>query len=535
MTYINAIKAGIASATLAAALASTIALAAAPTPAYAQASVKTVVLSIGKGQQINLPSSITDVVVADPSVADVTVKSSRQLYIVAKGPGETQVYATDASGRTVYTAIVRVGNNIDSISQMLSVAMPNEDIRVTTMNGLVLLTGTVRQPEDVAEAERLVSAFVGKDTQVISRLKTATPMQVNLQVRIAEVSRSLAKEIGTNLASRDKSNGIEFGVNRNAGFVNIKDFDASALPKIDASSQFGLPPGTFSLPFDPQTGQFVVGGTQFDFKVPSTGNLLTLAGKVFGLDIAAGFDLSERAGLVSTLAQPNVTTVSGETGNFLAGGRFPIPLSNGFGSTSVTYENYGVSLTYTPVVLADGRISLQLKTEVSDISSQGAIRLNGFEIPAISTRMAETTVELGSGQSFMIAGLMQNTASNSIDKIPGLGDIPILGALAKSNGWRRNETELMIIVTPYLVNPVSESEIKLPTDGLNTPNDIERVLLGKTTDEKKGSPARPMPSVAPTAPAGPEFGSVSDAAPALPKKMSNKKAVANAPGFSFDK
>ncbi len=532
MTYFNAIKAGIASASLAAALASTIIMAA-PTPAYAQSAGKTIVLSIGKGQQVNLPSSITDVVVADPRVADVNVKSSRQIYIVAKTRGETQIYATDAAGKTVYSATVRVGENLDSISQMLSVAMPDDDIRVTPMNGLVLLTGTVRQPEDAAEAERLVQAFVGKDIQVISRLKTATPMQVNLQVRIAEVSRSLAKEIGTNLASRNKSNGFLFGINRNPGFVDIKDFDVSALPKLDASSSFGLPTGSLSLPFNPATGQFVVGGTQFDFKPPPGGNLLTAAGKLFGLDIAAGFELSERAGLVSTLAQPNVTTVSGETGNFLAGGRFPIPMSSGFGSTTVTYENYGVSLTYTPVVLADGRISLQIKTEVSDISSQGAVRINGFEIPAISTRMAETTVELGSGQSFMIAGLMSNTATNSVDKIPGLGDIPILGALAKSNGWRRNETELMIVVTPYLVNPISESEIKLPTDGLNTPNDIERILLGKMSDNKPG-PSRPIPSVAPTAPAGPDFGTVNDTPPALPKKMGASNA-AGSPGFSFDK
>lgn len=532
MTYFNAIKAGIATATLAAALASTMILAA-PTPAYAQSAGKTIILSIGKGQQVNLPSSITDVVVADPRVADVNVKSSRQIYIVAKKQGETQIYATDAAGKTVYSATVRVGENLDAISQMLAVAMPDDDIRVTPMNGLVLLTGTVRQPEDAAEAERLVQAFVGKEMQVISRLKTATPMQVNLQVRIAEVSRSLAKEIGTNLAMRDKSNGINFGVNRNPGFVDIKDFDTSALPKLDASSSFGLPAGSLSLPFDPATGQFVVGGSQFDFKLPSAGNLITAAGKLFGIDVAAGFDLSERAGLISTLAQPNVTTVSGETGNFLAGGRFPIPLSTGFGSTSVTYENYGVSLTYTPVVMADGRISLQIKTEVSDISSQGAVRINGFEIPAISTRMAETTVELGSGQSFMIAGLMQNTASNSVDKIPGLGDIPILGALAKSNGWRRNETELMIVVTPYLVNPISESEVKLPTDGLHTPNDIERVLLGKTTDNKKGSD-RPIPSVAPTAPTGPDFGTVNETPPALPKKMGASNA-AGSPGFSFGK
>jgi pilus assembly protein CpaC len=288
-----------------------------------------------------------------------------------------------------------------------------------------------------------------------------------------------------------------------------------------------------SLPFNPATGQFITGGTQFDFKNVLGGNVLQAAGRLFGLDVAAAFDLSERAGLVSTLANPNLTTVSGETAEFLAGGAFPVVTSSNNG-TSVEYKNYGVNLTYTPTVLSDGRISLRVRSEVSDISSQGAVRVGGFEIPATTTRMAETTVELGSGQSMMIAGLLSNQLGSSVDKMPGAGDIPVLGALFKSNGWRRNETELMIVITPYLVKPVSDSEIVLPTDGLHTPNDLERVLLGKVT-KSNGEKSRPMPSVAPEAPSGPQMGSVSDAAPALPKKSGKTTAqAASAPGFSFD-
>ncbi len=537
MTAITKIKSGFAAAALAVAM-STTAMIGFTAPATAQSAKdgKTVILSIGRGQQVNLGSAITDVVVSDPAVADVEVKSARQIYILGKGPGETTVYATDAAGRTVYQATIRVGNNLDSVGQMLLLAMPEADIKVTTMNGMVLLTGTVDQPEDAAEAERLVQAFTGSGTQVISRLKTATPLQINLQVRIAEVSRSLAKTISGNLKTQDNSGGFLGGVY--TGSRDIADITTVAagagLPLVDASAQFGLPAGSLSLPFNPATGQFVTGNaTNYTFNVPPGTNVLAAAGKLFGMNVAAAFDLSERAGLVSTLANPNLTTVSGETAEFLAGGSFPVVTSSNNG-TSVEYKSYGVNLTYTPIVLADGRISLRVRSEVSDISSQGAVRIGGLEVPATTTRMAETTVELGSGQSMMIAGLLSNQLGSSVDKMPGAGDIPVLGALFKSNGWRRNETELMIVITPYLVKPVSDSEIVLPTDGLNTPNDLERALLGQVTSDK-GEKSRPMPTIAPAAPSGPEMGSVTDSAPALPKKSGKATAQASsAPGFSFD-
>jgi pilus assembly protein CpaC len=536
MTIKTIIKTGAAAIALATMLGSP--LSAAPANAQAttaKATGRTIVLSVGRGEQVNLPTGITDVVVANPQVADVDVRNPKQLYIFAKGPGETTVYATDAGGKTIYSATVRVGNNLDSIDQMLTLAMPEADIQVSTMNGVVLLTGTVAQPEDIQEAESLVKAFAG-GTSVVSRLKTAVPMQVNLQVRIAEVSRSLAKEIASNFTTRDNDgNGLVFGIGRGRNVGSIGPINTSGLPLLDASSLYGLPAGSISLPFNPATGQFVAGGTQYTFNNPVGGNVLNLAGKLFGIDVAAAFDIAERAGLSTTLAQPNLTTISGETAEFLAGGQFPIPVADNFGSITVQFRDFGVSLKYTPNVLADGRIQLRVRPEVSDISSQGAVRIAGTEIPAITTRMADTTVELGSGQSFMIAGLMSNSASTSIDKYPGLGDVPVLGALFKSNGWKRNETELVIVVTPYLVKPVSESEIKLPTDGYNTPTDLERVLLNKTASST-GQTERPGPTIAPEA-KGPEFGTVSEAAPAITKKQAIKGKGAetpSAPGFSFN-
>lgn len=538
MTSLKTIKSGIAAFALVAAF-GTAGSVTASGEAHAQSSknARTITMSIGRGQQFNLPRNITDVTVSNPSIADVEVKTARQIYVHAKGAGETTVYATDAAGNNVLVLNVRVGNNMDSIDQMLGVAMPEANISVTTMNGVILLTGTVAQPEDIAEAERLVEAF-SRGSEVVSRLRTATPLQVNLQVRIAEVSRSLAKEISGNLATRDNSGGFLFGVNRGRNFVNIGDIDTSGLPQLDASSAFGLPAGSISLPFNPQTGQFVTGGTEFNFQNLTGGNVVQAAGRLFGLDVAAAFDLSERAGLSTTLATPNLTTVSGETATFQAGGSFPIPTSSGLGATSVQFQNFGVLLDYTPTVLSDGRISLRVKPEVSDISSQGAVRINGFEIPAITTRTVETTVELGSGQSLMIAGLMQNNMQSSVDKMPGAGDLPILGSLFRSNGWRKNETELVIIVTPYLVKPTSADKIKLPTDGFNSPNDLERVLLNKSASGK-GVKERPKPTVAPAEVKAPEFQATSSAAPALPAKArksakKKSKSQASAPGFSFE-
>ncbi|MFN3620333.1 type II and III secretion system protein family protein [Sphingorhabdus sp.] len=504
MARFTKIKSGFAAVAITAAMC-TSALVALPSPAAAQSTNRDVILSIGEVHQINLTSPVTDVVIADPRVADVEVTSAKRVYILAKGVGATDILATDASGRTVYRGKVLVGGNLSSLNQMFKIAMPDADIQVTAMNNVVLLTGTVAQPEDAAEAERLALTFTAskgegnsEGTNVINRIKTATPLQINLQVRIAEVSRSLSKEISGNLQT--KKNG----------------FDSNGNPYFVGAAQ----------------GRDVTTGNLVNYQ--AGGSTIAAIGRLFGIDVEAAFDMSEKAGLVSTLANPNLTTVSGETAEFLAGGQFPVVTASANG-TNVEYKNYGVNLTYTPVVLSDGRISLRVRSEVSDISSQGAVRINGAEIPATTSRMAETTVELGSGQSMMIAGLLSNQMGSSISKTPGAGDIPILGALFKSNGWRRNETELMIVITPYLVKPVSESQLVLPTDGLHTPNDLERVLLGKMTNNQ-GDKARPMPSIAPTVSNGPGMSSVNQSAPQLSAKpqLQASASAASGPGFSFD-
>lgn len=496
-------------------------LAAVPTTtATAQSVVRPsqeIVLSIGRGELVNVPGSMADVFISNDSVADVQVKSQRQLYLFGKAGGETTVYASNAAGDIIWAANVRVGSNISSIDQMLALAMPEAKVNVATMGtNTVLLTGTVAAPEDAADAQSLVEAYVGEGTNVISRLRMATPLQVNLQVRIAEVSRSVVKTIGVNLATVDATGGFRFGIGQGFG---------SGIPSYTPGGPAGLGVGFTNA---------VAGGTN----VPTSGQGSTLgfAGKLLGLDILSALDLAETQGLVTTLSQPNLTALSGETAEFLAGGEFPIPSSGGLGTTSIEYKNYGVSLAYTPTVLANGRISIRVRPEVSELSSQGAIEVDGFQVPALTTRRAETTVELGSGQSFMIAGLLQNNAQNALEKAPGLGDIPILGNLFRSTTYRKGETELVIVVTPYLVKPVNANDIRLPTDGFLKPTEYQRLLELREADGVSGG-SRPMPSarasdVAPQVSQGPAEPVEQVAMPAEARR--NEKTAAATPGFSFE-
>lgn len=424
---------------------------------------ETLNLSQGTGTLVRLSSPMADLFVANDKIADVQVRSSSQLYVFGKERGETTVYATDKSGRVVYAANVRVGNNISSVDEMLRMAMPEAAIQSTPMNNLVLLTGTVSSPEDAAEAQRLVQAYVGEGTQIVSRLRTAVPLQVNLKVRIAEVNRSLLKEVGVNLLSRDTTDGFLFGIGQG----------------------------------NPGTNDGANGTT---FNTAAQGTTLAAFGNLFGLDVLGTLDLAETDGVVNVLAEPNLTALSGETASFLAGGEFPVPVSQSLGAISIEYKQYGVGLAFTPIVLADGRISMRVRPEVSELSNENSVRLNGFVVPALTTRRAETTVELGSGQSFMIAGLLRNANTNDITKAPFLGDLPILGALFRSTRYRRAETELVIVVTPYLVRPVS-GRLALPTDGYRAPTDAERNWEGQTFKGLSGPravPAGPRPGVAVT-------------------------------------
>jgi pilus assembly protein CpaC len=437
------------------------------TPAFAASAPSTykpsrqVLLSTGEGQMINVPRNVANVWTSNPGIADVYVNSARQISIFGKEFGEATIIATAADGSVVYGAAVTVNPNISSINQALHQAMPDSNITVTTLGQMAVINGTVASPEDASQAESLVRSVLnagikdGDPLKIlpVNRLKTATPLQVMLKVRIAEVNRSLIKQIGFNIFSNDgsKIGGTQVGVNR--GGISLVD---------------GNPFGGLAV-------QGIPGGST-----------LALAGKVLGLDIISSLDLLENDGVVTTLAEPNLTALSGETASFLAGGEYPIPISQSLGAVSVEYKQYGVGLAFTPIVLSDGRISLRVRPEVSELSNEGSVKLGDFVIPALTTRRAETTVELGSGQSFMIAGLLRNSNTNNIEKAPLLGDIPILGALFRSTSFRRNETELVIIVTPYLVRPTS-GQLATPIDGYRAPTDTQQMLEGQSFKGKSGS------------------------------------------------
>ncbi len=529
-----------------AALAIPLALMAAPGAASAQtvtSPARSIAISIGRGQLVTLPGKMVDVFVANDSIADVQVKSTNQLFVFGKSGGETTIYASNSAGDVIWSANVRVGTNLDSIEQMLKLAMPEAKIQTSTMNNTVLLTGTVAAPEDAAEAERLVKAFVDDRTNVISRLKMATPLQVNLHVKFAEVNRSLVRQIGTNLTTIDGTGGFKFGLGQGRAIGSTINTDPH-LP-------LGIGTKVQGYAYDPTTKTDVL--TDGTVVTPLSG-VQTIAGmgKLFGLNILGALDLGETIGLVTSLAEPNLTALSGETANFLAGGEYPIPVSTGLGATSIEFKKYGVSLAYTPTVLANGRISLRVRPEVSELSSDGAIITNNTTVPALTVRSAETTVELGSGQSFMIAGLLRNSAQDTITKMPGAGDVPILGSLFRSTAFKKGETELVIVITPYLVNPVDASEIKLPTDGYKSSTALQQLLGHLETDGQTGGD-RPKPTEKPgtvqssgpkigaaDTPAVDAFAAAAPVAPAAapkpaarPSKNRQASAADAAPGFSL--
>jgi pilus assembly protein CpaC len=470
--------------------------------AVAVAPGEAITLSTGRGQLIMLPRPMSDLFIADPNIADVQVRSPTRLYVFGKAAGETTLSATAKDGSVVFATSIRVGPNIGNIGQMLKIAMPEAQITATPMNGLVVLTGTVAAPDDIEEASRLVTAFVGKDVQVVSRVKTATPLQVMLKVRFSEVNRDLAKNIGFNLLTRDNSGGFGFGVSQGTpGTIST----VPGTPGTNTVDANGAKPGDTVYNLLQAAG----GTSRFGF-----------FGHALGMDILTSLDLAETDGYATTLAQPTLTALSGETASFLAGGEIPIPVPQYQGVTTIEYKEYGVSLAFTPTVLGDGRISLRVRPEVSQLTSS-TVAIQGYQIPGLTTRRAETTVELGSGQSFVIGGLLNNNATNSVQKAPFLADIPILGQLFRSNGWKRSESELVIVVTPYLVRPVSDSKIALPTDGYRLATDGQVIALDRQTDGQSGKKRNGPKALPPvTAPA------------VTPSRKTSPDAPA--PGFSIN-
>lgn len=414
-------------------------------------------IEVNKGNLIRLGRPATTVFIANPEIADIDVKSPTLVYIFGKAPGETTLFAVDADENVVLDQSVVVTLNLTRLNGFLKEVDPQSTILARSIAGGIVLSGSVADVVSAANAERLARQFVPEDALIINQIQITGPNQVNLRVRVAEVSRSTLKRFGLNIDFLQTAGDIVFGVATG-----------------NVAGVAGVAGGTFATRNNGSFNMF--GGVN-----GNSGDLNLL------------IDALETEGLISILAEPNLTAMSGETASFLAGGEFPIPVPQKDGTLTIEFKKFGVALSFTPTVLSGNRISMRVKPEVSSLSSVGAVTIQNIQIPALSVRRAETSVELASGQSFAIAGLLQSTSNNDIRKFPGLGDLPIIGMLFRSTEFQRNETELVIIVTPYIVRPVSVA-LAAPTDGLVQPSDTERLLNGDIY--------RQQPSAARSAPLG---------------------------------
>lgn len=396
-----------------------------------------VTIEAEKGAMVRLDRPAAAVFVADPEICDIHLASPRLVYLLAKKPGQTTFYAADDSETVQAGVDITVTPNLSRLKQAVQTLYPAADVSFSSVENSVILDGLVESPTASETVRRLASRVLGDKGEVINRLAVAQPTQVNLRVRVAEVNRSLEKQLGINWAVVSRGTA-------NFAFATINPFAATGV-------------------------------------VP---DLVAAGGGGNGWDINALIDALNDERLITVLAEPNLTAMSGETASFLAGGEFPILVPQGNDQVTVEFKKYGVSLAFTPTIIDSGRINLHVRPEVSDLSDRGAITVpigNGdvLTVPALITRRAETTVELGSGQSFAIAGLLSNDTEHDVKKVPWLADIPVLGRLFTSNRFLRNETELVIIVTPYFVRP-SSGRLAMPTDGFAAPTDLQRLVPGGT-------------------------------------------------------
>jgi pilus assembly protein CpaC len=417
-----------------------------------------VVLEVRKGQLIRSPRPAAAVFVADPEVADVQAHSPTLVYVFGRRSGTTTLFAVDGNEDVLLQREIVVEHHLSALQDVLREVAPEARIEVRSVDGGIILDGAVRDPVKAQELREIAGRYLGENETLINRVSVAAPTQVNLRVRVAEVSREVTKL---------------FGINWEAIFT-------------PGNFLFGLATGR---PFTTN------GGFPFIRGMDPGGSLNSFFGSYTSGDVSVNgiLDALEREGLVNVLAEPNLTALSGETASFLAGGEFPVPVGQDDDEITIEFKQFGVSLAFTPTVLSANRISLRVRPEVSDLSDKGAIKLGDLVIPALATRRAETTVELGSGQSFAIGGLISNSTRNNLDKVPGLGDVPVLGTLFRSTSFRRSESELVIIVTPYLVAPVASAQLATPRDGLEDPSDLERLIQGKLarTFHRPGQEPRP--------------------------------------------
>jgi len=442
-------------------------------PARAQTMVSAtgepIEVQVGKGTLISLPRAASTIFVANPTVADIQVKSPRLIFLYGKTPGGTSIYAIDGAQQMILSRPIEVTRDVSALQDALAQLYPNGSLKVSSIDQSVLISGDVSSPSDADVVKRMATAYATGDN-LIDRVQVDAATQINLRVRIAEVDHTVVKDLGLNWDTILHPGNFVFGIANGSQVLQ--------------SSTANTTPGSVAGITGIIVRNTVAGGTT---------NSIVAGFNAGGTLIDSVIDALDTNGLINTLAEPNLTATSGETASFLAGGEFPVVIPSSLGSAAtVQFKDYGVSLSFTPVILSDGRISLRVAPEVSELSTSGAIEVSGYSIPALTTRRAETTVELASGQTFAIGGLLQNSVTNTANALPGLGTLPVLGPLFRSTAFQHGDTELVILVTPYLVRP-SSGPLSAPTDGYTPPTDADLFIGGKDAHAAL-SPSVPTPA-----------------------------------------
>ncbi len=414
--------------------------------AASEATSRSIPLGIGKSVAIDLPADIKDVLVADPKIANAVVRSSRRVYMIGVAVGQTNIFFFDADGKQIAGFDIAVTRDLNGVRAALKLTMPDADIHIEGVGtDGIMISGSAASAAESQHAFDLASRLVGDGGKVVNGITVRGRDQVMLKVTVAEVRRDIIKQLGINL-----SGSFNYG---------------TAVVNFNTSNPFSA------------TGQALS-------NTALTGTFNT---------VTATLQAMERAGVIRTLAEPNLTAISGETATFIAGGEFPIPNGLSCDTTrspplcqpQITFKKFGVSLVFTPVVLSEGRISLKVMTEVSDLSTENAMTLQvtgsttSLTVPSIQTRRADTTVEIPSGGSLALAGMIQEQTKQSINGIPALMQVPVLGALFKSRDYINHQSELMVLVTPYVVRAVAQKQLSKPDDGFADPSDPQTVLLGQ--------------------------------------------------------
>jgi pilus assembly protein CpaC len=460
-------------------------------------------IAVNQGQLVRLAKPVNSVFIADPTIADVQVKSPTLVYVIGKAAGLTTLYAVSEQDEVVLNTQVRVSFDATRVAQAIRDLVPRSTIVVNAVADSLVLSGTVYSASDGDDIRNIAARFVKDPKQLVNKMQVDAPNQVNLRVRVAEVSRAVVKEFGINWQNTFNNGSIIFGLATGVSALVANGVSRSVLPN---AGPIGVPTGPTGIspsaltPLPSTLSQIPTGSTTDGFNVLSqsqlggqTNNNLFAGARTRNLNLNSLIDALDNHGLITVLAEPNLTAVSGEPASFLAGGEFPVPVPAGNGLVGIDWKKFGVSLNFIATVASGDRISLHVMPEVSELSTNGAVVIESINVPSLSTRRAETTVDLASGQSFAIGGLLQNNVTQNINKFPWLGDIPVLGQLFRSEAFQRNESELVIIVTPYLVHPIATASRAIaPTDGYVPSTDAQFVL--HANEYQSHAPATPAPS-----------------------------------------